>query len=88
MSDDADVVEVATLDRAVIGLVHDESPGWIDAVAGAWIKLDAREQAQWLHYHKSHHTMGATLRAALQTCGYDLGAIQANYEELKGRPWP
>src|SRR4051812_20733234 len=71
MSDDADVVEVATLDRAVIGLVHDESPGWIDAVAGAWIKLGAREQAQRLHYHNTHHTTGATPRPRPQTCGYD-----------------
>ena len=62
----------------------------IRAVALAWVELDEREQACKLHYFHPDMTYGAMLRKALRLAGrqYDLGAMQAERDAEKGRPWP
>ena len=91
-----DTAELNRLDRAVVELARADRDGGkerigaaIRAVALAWITLDEREQACKLHYFDADTTYGRLLAKALRLAGrqYDLGALQADLDAEKGRPW-
>jgi hypothetical protein len=53
MEDDADVIVRPPLGLALEAIVDDDlTPSRIDAVMVAWIKLDEREKANFLHYFR------------------------------------
>ncbi len=88
--------QMAPLDRAMVELAVAErddrlTQRHLEAVVDAWLDLDAAEQAWKLRYFHADRPYGASLRATLDMAvraGIDLGAVKANWDELRGRPWP